>query len=295
LDVAVDLNEFIEGFDHHHAKQKPLRFIFHTAYCCSTLLARCLQEINNTLVLKEPAPLRSLSQMWFGELPESDLGKLKTVVGALLARRFASEHVIVKTTSHCSNIMRELLELHDDNRAVFLYASLEETLASFLKDPARRREARRYLGYIGSHVPWRIPAEDRIGFIDAQIVALLWVVQMRLYCELAEKHFGDRMLALNCNEFLANPAYMLDRVASHFGLLVTRDFLDAIVASDVFRLYAKDQHIEFDREMRQAHLHHIATVYANEIEAAQTWAQSLPLWSAIPKTLPNEVKLNSLC
>jgi hypothetical protein len=37
----------------------------------------------------------------------------------------------------------------------------------------------------------------------------------------------------------------------------------------------------------------VADVYAKEIEFATKWARSLPLWSELPVTLPNELKLST--
>ncbi len=60
VDARVDLNSFIDTFENVRPTPRPLGFIFHTGFCCSTLLARCIQELENTLVLKEPVPLRTL-------------------------------------------------------------------------------------------------------------------------------------------------------------------------------------------------------------------------------------------
>jgi len=42
-----------------------------------------------------------------------------------------------------------------------------------------------------------------------------------------------------------------------------------------------------------AHLDWVADLYAKEIEFATKWARSLPLWSELPVTLPNELKLST--
>ena len=51
-DITLDSNTFVALFDRFNPEQKPLSFIFHTGYCCSTLLARCLENLNHTLVWK---------------------------------------------------------------------------------------------------------------------------------------------------------------------------------------------------------------------------------------------------
>ncbi len=292
-DVTVDLNDFVALFEHFNSQPKPLSIIFHTAYCCSTLLARCLENLNQTLVLKEPALLRQLSEAWFTKLPGHDLQKLNRVVGTLLSRRFSQESVIVKATSHCINMMPELLGLHADNRAVFLFSSLEDSLACYLKDVRRRREARFYLGVMGELVPPDLLLEAKFTNNDAQIIALLWMVQVRFYCQISESLSGGRLIALNCDDFLDTPALALERVASYFGISTTERALQDVLGSDAFKRYAKGQHIDFDREFRRAHLIWVSDLYAKEIEVATKWTRSLPLWSEIPEYLPNQLQLNA--
>jgi len=292
-DVTMDLNTFVALFDRFNPEQKPLSFIFHTGYCCSTLLARCVENLHQTLVLKEPAPLRLLSEAWFTNPSDHDLRKLSRVVGTLLSRRIRRESVVVKSTSHCINMMPELLRLHTDNKAVFLFSSLEESLACYLKDPLRRREARFYLGAMGELVPPDLPLGAQFAIIDAQIVALLWMVQVRFYCQIAKSLSGGRLVALNCNDFLDSPVLALERVASHFGISTTKGILRDVLESDAFKRYAKGQHIAFDKKTRRAHLDWVADLYAKEIEFATKWARSLPLWSELPVTLPNELNLST--
>ncbi|MDX1515081.1 MAG: hypothetical protein R3174_15195, partial [Gammaproteobacteria bacterium] len=142
VDARVDMLPFLETYERFRPEPRPVGFIFHTAFCCSTLLARCLQELRDTLVLKEPVPLRVLSRHWFDPSTEDLCRRMGDLLAVLLSRRFAGEAVVVKATSFCNNIMPELMDMHEGNRAVFIYSDLEESVASFLKSPASRREAR---------------------------------------------------------------------------------------------------------------------------------------------------------
>jgi len=290
VDGRVEMQAFFESFEQAGPEQLPLSFVFHTAYCCSTLLARCIAEMDHTLVLKEPVPLQILSESWFANPQGHDLHRVTNVVGTLLSRRFASETVVVKATSYCNGLMADLLDLHEENRAVFLFSSLEESLASFLKDPERRGQARSYLAIMGGLLPSDLPESNPYAMIDAQIVALLWMVQVHHFCELARKRFGGRLLALNSNEFLANPGHALQRTASHFGITVSENHLRTILASTAFRTASKYQDRDFSRQDRRSDLERSASAYAKEIEFALEWAASVPLWSEIPEILPNEVR-----
>ena len=292
-DVTIDSDVFMTLFDRFRPEQQPLNFIFHTGYSCSTLLARCLQNLKQTLVLKEPAPLRWISESWFTKPPTHDLRKFNTVVGSLLARRFGRERVVVKSTSHCINMMPELLGLHAENKAVFLFSSLEDALASYLKDPLRRKEARFYLAVMRDLVPSDLPLGPQLAILDAQIISLMWMVEVRFYCQIARSLSDGRLLALNCNELLNNPALALRRVASHFGIAATQEDLLKVLESEAFKRYAKGQHVAFDRTTRRAHLDLASDQYAKEIEFATNWARNLPIWANFGANLPNELKLST--
>lgn len=287
-DVTVGANAFVALFDRVKPEQKPLSFIFHTGYCCSTLLARCLEHLSDTLVLKEPAPLRRLSESWFTAPKTHDLRKFNRIVAIMLARRYREEAVVVKTTSHCINMLPELFDLHSHNRAVFLLPSLEESLVCYLKDPLRRREARFYLGYLGELVPPDLPLGPHLAITDAQIVALLWMIQVRFYYEIAKPLARERLVVLNSSAFLDDPAQTLRRVVEHFGISATEQDLRQVLESDVFNRYAKGRHLAFNKATRRAHLEWIADIYAREVEFAVNWAKSLPIWPAIDANLPSE-------
>ena len=289
VDLKVDMNGFMDTFRAVRPTPKPLGFIFHTAFCCSSLLARCIQELEGTLVLREPVPLRTLSKGWFDSTNASACRKMGDVLRALLSRRFGDEAVVIKATSHCNNIMAELLEMYEKTRAIFIFSSLEESIASFLKNPDRREEARSFLGIMKNLIPPEHSLEDCQRLIDAKLVALLWVLQVGLYCELASTRFSGRMIALNCNQLLADPVAALLLAAKHLEIETSRATVENVVSSSTFGLHAKERDIDFSREDRRADLQRCADSYGKEIRFASAWVRSLPLWDRIPATLPAEL------
>lgn len=289
MDAKVDLNGFIGTFDNVRPAPKPLGFIFHTGYCCSTLLARCIQELENTLVLKEPDPLRILSEGWFESTNAQTYRKMGDVLGVLLSRSFGDEAVVVKATSVCNNLMPELLEMHEKTRAIFIFSSLEESIASFLKSPARREEARVFLSRMKNLFPRDLSIEDCQRLIDANVVALLWLLQVELYCQLASTRFSGRLAALNCNQLLADPVAALLLVAKHLGIESSRSAVEDVVSGSAFALHAKEQNLGFSREDRRTDFQRLTEIYGEEIRFATQWAGRLPMWNSIPSRLPAEL------
>lgn len=291
MDAKVAMRAFIASFDNVRPEPKPLGFIFHTAFCCSTLLSRCLQELGNTLVLREPEPLRALSEGWFNSVESRELRKMREILGVMLSRRFGDEAVVVKATSQCNAIMPELLDMHVGTRAVFLYSDLGESIASFLKNPERRREAREFLISMRHVLPWDLSLEDCQRLIDASVVALLWVLQVGRYCELASGRYGDRLIALNCNNLLRDPAGILSRVAKHLEIEAAPSEIEAAVSGSAFTLHAKERDATFGLDDRRADMRRLHETNDAEIRFASAWVKTLPLWESIPNPLPSELEV----
>src|SRR5690349_17849464 len=54
---AVNIDDLLLYRANAQSLPRPSRFILHTAYCCSTLLARYIESLRGCLVLKEPSIL----------------------------------------------------------------------------------------------------------------------------------------------------------------------------------------------------------------------------------------------
>ena len=108
-------------------------WLFHTSFCASTLLARCLHLPPFGVALKEPLVLRRLSDARHAGRPLDDLIDPSV---ALLARPWhPGGAVVIKPTHVALNVAVDLLAATPDGRAVFLTSSLEEFLISNLKKP----------------------------------------------------------------------------------------------------------------------------------------------------------------
>jgi hypothetical protein len=108
-------------------------WIFHTSFCASTLLARCLHLAPFTVALKEPLVLRRLSDAKNGGW---SLDGLIAPSLALLARPWhPGGAVVLKPTHVALNVAVELLAAAPDSRAVIVTSSLADFLVSNLKKP----------------------------------------------------------------------------------------------------------------------------------------------------------------
>src|SRR5690348_13589887 len=106
------------------APQAPMHFIFHTAFCCSTLMLKALDVPGRTFGLKEPDVLINLANRFIRSDDPENRERLRLVL-RLLSRPFESgETMIVKPTNFANRLIMPVLEMSPGTRAVLLYSDV---------------------------------------------------------------------------------------------------------------------------------------------------------------------------
>ena len=203
----------------HHPPQAPQHFIFHTAFCRSTLLVRALEQPGLCAGLSEPGVIASLVNA--GPAAQGAIAP----VARLLARPWGAgengaEPVFVKPTNHANMIAGALLEARPEARA----ALMTNPLPSFLRAVVRkgmlgRRWARtlylEMMGYAGMDLG--MDGREQFAMTDLQAGALAWFLNQRFLIAL-EQRFGARVRVLDGDAFGADPAGTLAAVGRFTGV-----------------------------------------------------------------------------
>lgn len=238
---SVSLKELLEAPDHD---ARPARgFIFHTAFCCSTLFARSLDLPGRTLVLREPTSLLQLADLKRGltSSPRTE-ATLLTLTLDLLARPFApGEHVIIKPTNLASNLAEDILALHPGNRAVVLYDELEPFLLSVLKRPRESaRGIEQFLSRLVADLPRGRPSTPATTprSLPAR-AALAWALQIEGLRHLLAGSLAERARVLGAGQLLAAPAATLATAAGWLGVPLEASETDAITRGPLWARHAK--------------------------------------------------------
>ena len=109
----------------------PLHFVFHSAFCGSTLLTRAFDRPGTAMGLSEPMILNDVVGMRKRGAPSSAVARMAHGALRLLGRPFAQGEAVIVKPSNLANGYAELfLALQPQARAVFLYAPLETFLIS---------------------------------------------------------------------------------------------------------------------------------------------------------------------
>lgn len=264
-------------------------FIFHSAYCCSTLLANALDRPGVASTLKEPVILNDVVG-WRHR--GADPAKVRMALDdtlSLLARPFLGDRcMIIKPSNVCNALAPAMLAIRPAARAVLLYAPLRAYLASiarkgmwgrlWVRDLLRKqlRDGIIDLGF---------DAEDYFLLTDIQVAAVGWLAQHRLFARLAEQ-FPERIRTLNSERLVENPQAALSALSVLFDLVLSPDDVKEIAGGRSFATNAKDGR-PFGLRERVAEQTASQAEHADEIEKVAIWAEAIARASAISLTLPN--------
>jgi hypothetical protein len=263
-----------------------LAFLFHSAFCCSTLLANALEGEGRAMALKEPVLLNDIVG-WRARGGQA-LQPLLDAALAALARPFApGEAVVVKPSNLVNSLLPMIAALRPDAPILLLHAPLPVFLKSIASKGLWGRLWVRELA-------WKLRRDrmldfglDDEGFFrlsDLQTAAIGWLAQQKLFDE-ATRRLSGRVRTLDSEDFLARPADTLAALFAHFRLDGSADDARAVANSPVFARDAKTG-ADFGPAARAAVHAGPAAANADEIEKVLAWAQAVADRFAVPMALP---------
>lgn len=267
----------------------PLHFLFHSAFCCSTLLARAVDLPGISMGLKEPVIINDIVG-WRFRRPVEGQQVARTLDGALslLARPFsAGEAVVLKLSNVTNGLADAMLALRPESTALLLYAPLPVYLRSIArKGIDGRLWVRDLLAKLLREglIDLGLEGEDYLRLTDLQAAAVGWLAQHALFGRLAAK-YGTRIRTLDSETLMAHPVECLVALASHYGLAINSEMACAIVAGPAFTSHSKDRRI-FDATARTAEYRSAADAHDDEIAKVGAWAAAVATTAGVPFALP---------
>ena len=267
-----------------HAKRTehraPPALVLHTAFCCSTLLGRCLPLPGRAQVLRELtvyAGLPTAKEHPSNDLDAREWSMLVDCVAWLSSRTFGDgARAINKPTNLALPAAADLLATHEHARAVLIYSDLADFLVSNSKKGAesRPRLVTMYRAldprarFAASRLPQGLDALDHL-----QLAALIWHAEMAIVATLrADADASRKLRAVDAQDFLAQPEAVVAAAQRWFGIEPDRDATRARLAVELGR-HAKDEGgAPFDAARRK-HEEQVARQYFGEhVDAALAWS-----------------------
>ncbi|MFZ2031785.1 MAG: hypothetical protein WAU68_15850 [Vitreimonas sp.] len=268
-----------------------MHFIFHTGFCCSTLLTRALDIPGVSMGIKEPSVLASFARHFAtGRRTPGALSGLSVTADLLSRPLEAGETQVVKPSVVVNHIIPTLLHLRPDAKALVLYSSLE----AFIRAVARRGlDGREFARRVFKHSALAIPLEEAdftpdelVLQTDLQIAARAWLMQTAFIDQVAKRFGPERVRILNGDTFLADKAGVLTRLARFFELPLDAAQIAAIAAGPVFKEHSKHPTLAFDDAAHHAQHAEAGVRHFEEVNAVRGWASGLARRTGAPLTLP---------
>ena len=264
-----------------------INFIFHSAYCCSTLLANAYDRPGRSFSLKEPVILNDIVGWRQRGAEPNAVGSVLNDALRLLARPFTPGEVsVVKPSNVVNGLATALMGLRPRGRAVLLYAPLEFFLGSiaskglfgrlWVRDLLRKqlRDGTVDLGF---------EPEDYFLQTDLQVAAVGWLAQHALFARMAAT-WPDRIRTLDSETLTADPAVALAALDAFWGVGSDANERSRAIA-DSFSRNAKSGE-RFDAGDRQRAQRAAGEAHRDEVEKVFVWAQAVAENVGISLKLP---------
>jgi hypothetical protein len=260
----------------------PLHFIFHTAFCGSTLLAKALTIPGVAEALREPDVLVNLANRLVRSDDAANRARLELVLKLLERPPAPDEAVILKWTNFANRLIEPVLAMRPSARAVLMYSDVQTLLRSLLKRGlwGRRHGRQLYLqlsSWVG--ISFGLDPAETFELTDMQVAALAWLMQIAHFDAVARAYGPERVMLLETPQFTDSPATALRDVLSFFGLDSSK--ADEIAAGPVFSRHSKFR-VGYGREEREMDHAAIDQAHGEELGMVVQWTSAVAEQLGLP-------------
>lgn len=272
--------------------EAPLHFIFHSAFCCSTLLARAFDIDGVALGLKEPVILNDLVGIRHRrELAGRDFAERLRHMLLLLARPRADGAALVIKPSNVANALAPaMMAMMPGARALLLHAPLDIYLKSIAKKGIDGRLwVRDLLAKLITDglIDLGFDEADYLRLTDIQAAAVGWLAQHALFARMAAE-YPNRIRTLDSETLLSKPTECLVALARLYGLNLSDKEIAAIIQGPAFASHSKTG-ARFGADERGAEYDEAAAAHADELHKVAYWAQAVADNAGVAITLPGHL------
>lgn len=267
-------------------------FIFHTAFCGSTLMSQTLAGAYRNLPLREPDALGNLMYLLRSKT-ETDQSKSEWLdrILRILSRRYDDDApAVIKANDYANGLLLDVLRARPDAPVLFMYTPLAEFVAGCLKTDNRRTWIRDRYSIVMASGSDLLPLDSPQLSDDAhaEMAAVYWSYNIATYLR-ARREFSTTLRGLEFNHMLAAPAATVAAAASFFGLNPQPGARLADVIQSQFGVYSKSAEFRYSPQQREDEIKRLTGKFSDEIAAAEKFARMLLAELYPAARLPGEI------
>ena len=280
--IEVPLADIIEaaGQSPQALTDNPPRFIFHTAFCGSTFLSRCLEVDGITVVLREPQILLDAANakrlQWQSSTTSLNYRDFPSLALALLRKHAAAqEKLVIKPINSVNNIIPELLEAGRASRSLMLYTDARNFVLSALrKGEGGKQTVRSMFDLIRCDFPQlsNLQLTHTIHMTDLRIAMTLWRLQLEQARVAVKQYSADGVMAsLYGDRLIDDPSSVLAAANRFLELGIPTERIDEIARGDTRFRDAKNPEEKFSKQRREERYAQLESYLGDDLSDGLDW------------------------
>ena len=278
----------------------PPRFIFHTAYCASTFLSRCLSVKGVSVSLREPQLLLNAANakrvQWHSKTCNIDFRHLPALALRLLRKHAQpNETLIIKPINSVNNIIAELLHASGTPKALMLYTDARNFLLSTLKKGQAATQRQRVMfDLLRCDFPHlaKLGLSDALHLSDLKICLTLWRLQLEQAEQaLAHTSMSGVLGSLNSEILINQPDKALQATNTFLDLGISSEAISDIAHGDLSARDAKNMDTSFSVSDRQASHQKIEDFYGSDLVNGYKWLTTNNPSTSLTPSLSGSIEL----
>jgi hypothetical protein len=264
----------------------PPRFIVHSAFCCSTMLARAFDMKGMSLGIKEPVILNDVAGLQLRGGDPRQVAAALDVALWLLARPIAAgEAMVIKPSNVFNPLLPAVRAMRPATPVLLLHAPLETYLGSVARKGLDGRLWVRELMWklirLGQVHRFGYSEEELFRQSDLQVAALGWLAQQASFAELASEG-GEQVRTLDSEILIERSQECMAALGDLFALSFDAE---AVASGPAFRRHSKHG-ASFSAEERARERNEGLAAYAAEIGMVLGWSEAVARHCGISVRLP---------
>ena len=272
--------------------ENPPRFIFHTAFCASTFLSRCLDIEGISTGLREPQLLLDAANakrlQWRSKTTRLNYTHLPKLALLLLQKHaLPTEKLVIKPINSVNNIISELLQVTGSGKSLLMYTDARNFLLSTLRKGEGGKHVTRAMFDLlrcdFQHLS-NLSLSAMLHMTDLNIILTLWRLQVE-QAERALRQFSPKNLlaSLYGEKLIDNPLGVLVAANEFLELGIPAEKIEAIANSDSRFADAKSTGERFSPQKRKDTYQKLEEFYGADLENGLNWMlRNNPNTSLIP-------------
>ncbi|SIO20000.1 hypothetical protein SAMN02745824_3322 [Parasphingorhabdus marina DSM 22363] len=252
----------------------PSHYIFHTAFCRSTLLVRAMDELPGCAGYSEPQIFNDIAV----SLSHQNTQSLLQPIFNLFARSGGDLNMtVVKPSNHANQVLPLIMQHMPKTKAIMMTSGLGAFLRSVAKKGMEGRIwARRLNQEISSYAALDLGLSDdeKMRLTDMQVTALTWLLHQRHFAMILRTPFRGRFRTLDSALFNDRKSDSFRALASHFDFAFDDNQIDELIGGPVFSSHAK-QGGDYEETMADQAKKAASPIIEEEIGYVEKWGEHI--------------------